>query len=194
LEERLRAVPEQQNSEASQKEIIRARTKEAKYIASLFKVMNGTKWGNHDKTRFIISAKWFSKWKAYVGYDELFTRARKNSSACSVHSNTTNHSSFHYSFLSTPYPGSISNEILLADPSDSFHDFTCPTTICNTVLRDTAVEGKDFYIVTKDIWTFFHSNYGGLAIPRHVIPMGSNGESKIDLHLSRVKKGNIRIG
>lgn len=113
MEERLRAVPEQQNIEVSQKEVIRARTKEAKYIASLFKVMNMTRWDNKDKTRFIISAKWFSKWKAYVGYDELFSKVRKNSSACSVHSNTTNHTNLQYSFLASPHPGSISNNLCL---------------------------------------------------------------------------------
>jgi len=147
---------------------------EAKHIAKLFKTMNCTRWNNRDSARFIISAKWFAKWKAYIGYDEFILKSSKGNSGTSM------------LFLNTTHPGPILNDKLLIDSKECLHDYACQSEICNTALRETAEENKDYYIVTSDIWNYLHNKYTGLAIPRKSISIGSNGSNYYELNLSKV--------
>lgn len=137
---------------------------EAAHVSSLFSVTTRTKWTFFDKEVFILPTKWFEKWKAYVNYDGGNNPPMEH----------------------IPPPGQISTQSLLLESKDYFHDFSCPNALSNHILRDSMEEKRDFYIVSKDIWEYLHSIYGGQPIQRNRIVIEHNGKTMLDLKLQKV--------
>ena len=186
LEEKQGPPANRSDANLQQKEIIHSRQKEAKYVYNLMKVLKLTRWCNRESLRYIISSKWFSKWKAYVGYEDFILKKGKSSNG-SVHSNATGNNLAKYAFLNSPHPGAISNQSLILDSSNCYHDFSNPVSVCNSAIRETAEETKDYYILTNDLWSFISAKYDtDIDISRKIIPNGINGSLKLDISLSRV--------
>ena len=169
--------------EQNKREIKRARRNEARYVAMQFKVANCTKWNEYDIQTFILSAKWFGKWKNYVEYDELINGHKRTTP--SIHSASTTNGGTN-SLTSYQHPGPIANDHLLLDQKEYFRDFSCPNSICNTVISDCFEENKDYYVISKQMWQYLHNKYGGMTIARNSIPVGPNGLRKVDLKFTRV--------
>jgi hypothetical protein len=47
------------------------KVKEAKIVAEYFFLMNETNWNKFDDEFYVISRKWFDRWKDYVAYDYI---------------------------------------------------------------------------------------------------------------------------
>jgi hypothetical protein len=169
--------------------------KEAFEIGELFEVMNKTRWNMFDKEFYVLSAKWFAKWKNYVSYDSvqnqrLFKKEHhQKRSQCKVKKKHAPGSAdcLPAKSNSQPHPGLIFNETLLMDSKDYFHDFSNPLSYNNLILKDNLQEGKDYYIVTKSIWKYLHNKYSGKEIVRYSVQYNPNGKVMIDISLQRVR-------
>lgn len=45
------------------------RVDEAKKVGEMCIIMNETNWNNEDEVFYLISSKWFRRWKEYVCYE-----------------------------------------------------------------------------------------------------------------------------
>ena len=163
---------------------------EAFYIANLFYDMNETSKHKNDKSFYILSNLWFEKWKKYVNFDkymffhskylsinslpirplntpfkETFDKLKKNPK---IKKNIHNY--FNSLFLtdnSENYPGSITNKFLLDDKKASYYNFENRESNYNYNIDEKYVYGKDYLVVTRDIWKFFQYIYGGKEIRRY---------------------------
>ena len=147
---------------------------QAQYIAEMFKIMNNTRWNMYDQEYYILSNKWLTKWKQYANYEEVVKSIEGKADLKSL------------PLKPAPYPGPISNDTLVLEQKDYFHDFNNIDSHYNLALRDTVVKGKDFIIVSKSIWDYLHSIYGGLQIMRRQINVGVNGNLLVDYKLMKV--------
>jgi len=127
---------------------------EAQYIAEMFKILNHTYWHKNDHEYYIISLKWLNKWKQYVNYDEV-VRSMENK----IDIKNINHKP-------AVCPGTISNETLILEQKDYFHDFNNLESHFNIALRENVQRDRDFIIVSKDIWDYLNKRYGGIKIIR----------------------------
>jgi hypothetical protein len=88
---------------------------------------------------YVISTKWLNQWKAHVCYDE--TAAATSSSAGGEDQ------------ASKP-PNSIDNSVLLKDPGFKSKGN-------EPVIKDKAVEGADFLLISQKAWAHLHKWYHG---------------------------------
>ena len=163
---------------------------EAFYIANLFYDMNETSKHKNDKCFYIISNSWFEKWKKYVNFDkymyfhskylsinslpirppeapskEIFDKLKKNPK---IKENLNKY--FNSLFLtdnSDNYPGSITNKFLLYDKKSSYYNFENRESNYNYNIDEKYIYGRDYLVVTRDIWKFFQYIYGGKEIRRY---------------------------
>jgi len=163
---------------------------EAFYIANLFYDLNETAKHKNDKSFYILSTSWFEKWKKYVNFDkymyfhskylsinslpirpreaplkETFENLFKNPK---IKDNLLKY--FNSLFLtdnSEKYPYKITNELLLYDKKLSFYNYDNKDSNYNYNIDDKFIYGKDYIIVTRDIWKFFYYIYGGKEIRRY---------------------------
>ena len=163
---------------------------EAFYVANLFYDMNETSKHKNDKCFYIISNSWFEKWKKYVNFDkymyfhskylsinslpirppeapskEIFDKLKKNPK---IKENLNKY--FNSLFLtdnSDNYPGSITNKFLLYDKKSSYYNFENRESNYNYNIDEKYIYGKDYLVVTRDIWKFFQYIYGGKEIRRY---------------------------
>ena len=149
---------------------------QAQYIAEMFKILNNTHWNMYDQEYFLISTKWLCKWKQYVNYDDVVKSMENKSDIKSL------------ALKSAPYPGPISNDTLILEQKDYFHDFNNIDSHYNMALRDNITKGKDFIIVSRSIWDYLHTKYGGMQIMRKQINIGVNGKAMVDYKLQKVNE------
>ena len=163
---------------------------EAFYIANLFYDMNETSKHKNDKCFYIISNSWFEKWKKYVNFDkymyfhskylsinslpirppeapskEIFDKLKKNPK---IKENLNKY--FNSLFLtdnSDTYPGSITNQFLLYAQTSSYYNFDNRESTYNYNIDEKYIYGRDYLVVTRDIWKFFQYIYGGKEIRRY---------------------------
>ena len=163
---------------------------EAFYVANLFYDMNETSKHKNDKCFYIISNSWFEKWKKYVNFDkymyfhskylsinslpirppeapskEIFDKLKKNPK---IKENLNKY--FNSLFLtdnSDNYPGSITNKFLLYDKKSSYYNFENRESNYNYNIDEKYIYGRDYLVVTRDIWKFFQYIYGGKEIRRY---------------------------
>ena len=88
-------------------------------------MLNSTNWNKWDDAYYIISRRWFDRWKDYVSYDyvaKLLIEQGKRESDLSVNKILSNNS----------HPGEISNLSLVIDRRD-FYQYrdTEPHAYCN---------------------------------------------------------------
>ena len=168
---------------------------EAFYIANLFYDLNETSKHQNDKSFYILSRSWFEKWKKYVNFDkymyfhskylsinslpirpreaplkETFDKLFKNPK---IKDNLLKY--FNSLFLtdnSDKYPYKITNELLLYDKKLSFFNFDNKDSNYNYNIDEKFIYGKDYIIVTRNIWKFFHYIYGGKEIRRYNLNRG----------------------
>ena len=163
---------------------------EAFYIANLFYDMNETSKHKNDKSFYILSNIWFEKWKKYVNFDkymifhskylsinslpirplntpfkETFDKLKKNPK---IKENINKYfNSLFLSDNSENYPGSITNKFLLYDKKASYYNFENRESNYNYNIDEKYIYGKDYLVVTRDIWKFFQYIYGGKEIRRY---------------------------
>lgn len=177
---------------------------EALYIANLFFIMNKTNWVSANDEYFILSLQWFEKWKVYTNFDYYINKnecilgikndnkAYFESAEELIISEVKKH--FQNSYLcsnSQLYPSQINNYSLVYD------GFLChkleENTDCysNVNLKENLIEGQHYIIVSKDIWNYLNSIYGGLSIKRYKIDL-SIEESIVEVKLKTVNITTIR--
>ena len=163
---------------------------EAFYIANLFYDMNETSKHKNDKSFYILSNIWFEKWKKYVNFDKYMIFHSKYLSINSLPIRPLNtpfketfdklkknpkikdkiNKYFNSLFLtdnSENYPGSITNKFLLYDKKASYYNFENRESNYNYNIDEKYIYGKDYLVVTRDIWKFFQYIYGGKEIRRY---------------------------
>ncbi len=168
---------------------------EAFYIANLFYDLNETSKHQNDKSFYILNRSWFEKWKKYVNFDkymyfhskylsinslpirpreaplkETFDKLFKNPK---IKDNLLKY--FNSLFLtdnSDKYPYKITNELLLYDKKLSFYNYDNKDSNYNYNIDDKFIYGKDYIIVTRNIWKFFYYIYGGKEIRRYNLNRG----------------------
>jgi hypothetical protein len=65
------------------------------------------------------------------------------------------------------YPGSITNKFLLYDKKSSYYNFENRESNYNYNIDEKYIYGRDYLVVTRDIWKFFQYIYGGKEIRRY---------------------------
>ena len=175
---------------------------EAYYIANLFFLMNKTNWDSSDDEYYILPTQWFIKWKAYTNFDYFI---EKNNRQLEITANSTKEevnffkdsedfikeellNYFETSYMTHNlglYPGPVSTYSLLIERSSHLVDLDNSENILNYNIKDSFIEGQDFFIVTKNIWNYFKYVYGGLQIKRLNIQV-SVGEFLIETKLKNV--------
>ena len=168
---------------------------EAFYIANLFYDLNETSKHQNDKSFYILSTSWFEKWKKYVNFDKymyfhskylsinsLPIRPREAPLKETFENLLKNHKIkdnllkyFNSLFLtdnSDKYPYKITNELLLYDKKLSFYNYDNKDSNYNYNIDDKFIYGKDYIIVTRNIWKFFYYIYGGKEIRRYNLNRG----------------------
>ena len=163
---------------------------EAFYIANLFYDMNETSKHKNDKSFYILNRKWFESWKKYVHFDkymyfhskylsinslpirpreapmkEIFEKLKSNPK---IRDNLYHY--FNSLFLtdnSGNFPGIITNKLLLYDKKDSYFNLDNKDSNYNYNIDEKYIYGRDYLIVTRDIWKFFQCVYGGKEIRRY---------------------------
>ena len=76
-------------------------------------------------------------------------------------------------------PGPISYKDLMLDRGEYYHSLDEENQF-NWILKETAEEEKDYYIVSKELWEHFNDSYDGERVIRY------RQDKQIDLKLSKV--------
>ena len=152
---------------------------EANDVAELFVINNETRWNIFDSTYYLISRKWFDRWKKYVNYDKSLLKQTSKS----IHKQKKSFDTT--TILMQDHPGPISNDALLIDQRDIFVDEKYPNAQINYILKDNMREERDYYVFPANIWDYLFGIYGGIAIPRYSVPTG-NGRQSIEIKLNKV--------
>ncbi len=126
--------------------------------------MRKTRWTAFDPECYLLPADWFARWSDYVN-----TQTATKSTL-------------------VPGPGPIDTSVLLSDSKEYYHNFSCHSAPCNNVIRESMEEGKDFYVVSRDIWSYLFNIYGGTPLKRENIYVGPNGRLKPDIKLEKVAR------
>ena len=131
--------------------------------------MNETKWLMLDDEFYCVSRRWFDTWKGFVSYDyvlrKIVTEQRKmadlsiNQIMMSGRSN----------------PGEISNWSLLLENGKFYNRSAAKDEPHFSPLREGMVDGREFFIVPRSVWKFFHSTYRGPEIKRNSIVKNRTG-------------------
>lgn len=187
---------------------------EAFYVGNLFFIMNKTNWKANDDEFYVLSAAWFEKWKTYTNYDYFMIKT------ASVINNPRNEDKaffanseqfvidevqkyFEKTYLTSnvaQFPGVISNNTLLYDHNLCAGDNMVREGSNNYSyynIKENVLEGKDFIVVSKEIWSFLSEVYGGLEIKRFRINLAPNVnvvETKLKSILittTRIKQGKL---
>lgn len=126
-----------------------------------------------------MPCRWFDKWKSFIEYDELksFTQIDTPSSGREPN-----------------YPGPITYKELLADDKEYLHNYSAPERLRDVVIKHSAEEGKNYFVVSKDLYEYLQENYGGEAILRHQLEIGCNGLKKYYPKLIQVCNDRKIIG
>ena len=158
-----------------------SKVSQAKYIAGLVWILRKTNWTKYEKECYIISARWFDKWAAYVDFPKYSSKGNLTP----LYYTTPSGDDINFG-TGKEHPGAIDNQYLLAEAKEYYHNFSYLQDKCNFVFRDGLEENRDYYVVTKDIWDYLHSIYGGLALSRDCMYAGVNGRMKIDIKMEKV--------
>lgn len=187
---------------------------EAFYIANLFFLMNKTNWKANDDEYYVLSAAWFEKWKSYTNYDYFMIKTASVINVPRADDKTFFANSeqfvieevqkyFEKTYLTANtalYPGVISNNLLLFDHNLCAGDNIVRETSSSYSyynIKENVLEGKDFIVVSKEIWGFLSDLYGGIEIKRYRINLAPNVnvvETKLKSILvttTRIKQGKL---
>lgn len=170
---------------------------EAFYIANLFYLMNKTKWNSNEDEYYVISQSWFDKWKLYTNYDFYMTKTShllgNKEDDKNFFNNTETYikeevvKQFESTYLignSSLYPGPVNNYHLLYEKNQHLSDEET-SSITNFNIKENLMEGIDFIIVSKSIWSFFHNVYGGFEIKRYSLRI-SPTDNVVEIKLKNV--------
>lgn len=144
---------------------------QAHYVEVLRTIVESTYWTAQDRLWYTISSEWLGQWSGYI-------------SCLNTPSNNSN-SSPPEKTLTSSSPGPINNQSLVVDAREYSRNYY-PQGREGLVLKDTVDEGKDYQIVTQDMWEYLHSLYGGDELPIHSVPLGVNARSKKDIKMLKV--------
>jgi len=190
---------------------------EAFHIANLFFLMNecishaSTIDSSEDREFYIISTKWFEKWKNYVNFDyymqntEKFLKLNKDQNSEATENfleeldqpiKLALENYFQNYFLtdnSRLYPGAVSNKELVYDKSINYIDLNDKKSHLNYNVMEYLQMGRDYFIVNKSIWNYFKSIYGGKEIKRFITGKPKNSSIPTDEFLIETKLKNLSL-
>jgi hypothetical protein len=158
---------------------------QAKYVAGLIWVLRKTRWSKLERECYLVSSRWFEKWAAYVDLYRYFNPGK--GVLTPLYYSNGGMEDDEVPGLGKEFPGAIDNQCLLADGKDYYHNFNTPQAKCNYVLREGLEEGREYYVVTKEIWDYLHKIYGGMTLRRDCIFIGNNGKTKLDIKMEKVR-------
>ena len=144
---------------------------EAFYIANLFYDMNETSKHKNDKCFYIISNSWFEKWKKYVNFDKYMYFHSKYLSINSLPIRPPEAPSKEIFDKLKKNPkikenlNKYFNSLFLTNNSD--YNFENRESNYNYNIDEKYIYGRDYLVVTRDIWKFFQYIYGGKEIRRY---------------------------
>lgn len=153
--------------------------KEAEEYNELSKSYKRQSFMNSDNEAYLLSQKWLKKWKSYVNYEYI-----KQNSRYSFYSRQQGP----FEINEEDFPGPINNEDLIY-PTDSYLHAKDEDL---QVIRHDLDQKEDIKLVSKRIWDFFHSRYGGgPVIVKHSIVEKSKYTSYktsiIEIYLRKMK-------
>mgnify|MGYP003878585063 FL=1 len=119
-----------------------------------------------DKYYFLLSKKWFEKWKQYISYDQITSGLQPNSQ-------------FHGQIS----PGTM-NIDLVVDLKNSLK-FPDENHISNVFLKDQIQAQTDYIIISEVIWSEYKLRYPGIEIKRPIIVL-PDGHKRIEARLKSV--------
>ena len=143
---------------------------QATYVANLIWIMKKTTWCKYDRKCYLISADWLEKWRKYVQFDEEGDCVNNENLEVDLKEN----------------PGPIQNQFLIEEDKDFIHNPLCSESPYNFIIKKELKENKEYYVVTKDIWNYLYSIYGGKEIGRDCIYFGANGRIHQDITMLKV--------
>lgn len=149
----------------------RAKKREAKHVSSLLRTWRNTMWHSSDTILSLISSKWFARWKAFIEWDEGKSYSQTGTPK---------------SLQEPDYPGPMSIKDLLADDKEYLHNYTVPDRMREKVIKESAEEGRDYFIGPKELYDYLQEKYGGAGILRPQVKIGCNGLLKFFPKLIRV--------
>jgi hypothetical protein len=150
-------------------------------VANLIFIQRTTNWTKCDRKHYLITASWFDRWTEYVDFNKEFNM--KKIQLGSVYNQPEDEVQL---LPNKEFPGEISNQCLLANEKEFYHNYNHPKALCNFGLRDLLEQHRDYNVVSKDIWDYCKSIYGGFEISRDSIPTGANGKISPDINMPKV--------
>jgi len=141
------------------------------YLGDLMRVMEKTNWSKYDRLFYLISYDWF---KQECINPSNITTNHLNSSTTIIKDKTISYSQ-----------NPIHNLSLVIDSKEYNQNYYLQGKE-ELILKELIEEGKDYQLVTQDIWNYLHSIYGGNAVRITSIPLGVNGELKKDIKVLKV--------
>ena len=185
---------------------------ESFYIGNLFFNMNQTNQYLKNDDFYIISASWFNRWKNYVFFDYYMRNIEKYLKLNNIDESTSNNeenylfnldeknkAEVNNFFIETftasnesNYPGYVENKDILYDKVLYYSNFNKPNSKNNYNIKSELINGQDYYIVSKDIWDYFKTVYGGREIRRLKVNVTGAEKNQIFIE-SKLKNLNIII-
>ena len=139
------------------------------YISSLLKIDRNTSWNVQDNVFYIITYKWFDKWKNYIDHDK-HSEGKKDYN----------------------YPGPIYYKDLLADDKDYYHNYSVSERMREKIIKESAKEGRDFLVISKESYDYLQEKYDGEGVERYKLNIGCNGLRKLYPKLVQVPYLHIK--
>lgn len=153
---------------------------QAKYVSNLIFTMKKTNWTKYDRECFLVSIDWFNKWAQYSNFFRYFNASEGKLNYYNIEDQDKENQSENNG------PGRINNLILMVDQKEYYRNFSHRKAKCNYALKDTLEEQKDYYVLTKEIWNYLHTIYGGDEFARDCIFLNINGRIKSDIKMLKV--------
>jgi ubiquitin carboxyl-terminal hydrolase 4/11/15 len=116
---------------------------------------------------YVLSVKWFNKWKKYVGYDGYANNKDPDAK-----------------LLGQVKPGAINTDIV--DESADQLKYSEPSHYANTYIVPKLQSELHYKLITEEAWNFFKGLYAGTEIkrPAYQLPDGSR---RVEVQLKQVK-------
>ena len=123
-----------------------------------------------DDEFYIISRRWFDSWKAFVSYDyvlKMIVQELRKFSDLSINKVLQS---------GRANPGEVCNWTLLLENSRFYNRTAIKEDAHFSPLKETLIDGKEFFVVPKCVWKLFYTAYRGPEIRRYSIVKNRSGQ------------------
>lgn len=144
-----------------------------------------------NKPLFIVSMKWFRKWKKYTYFhhitgDHSDKAEDLNAENTEIIDTLTSDEEEDQEELKHSHPGNIDQDDILETDADVFLDPEPENNSGNEVLKKGLEENKDYMIVNEKVWNYLNGFYQGREIRRNVINVNDKDYYLVELWLKKV--------